>query len=368
MRKFVVTSFGLMMAILAASPIGLAAVTQFDGGGDGSSYLDPLNWDTNAVPVVGDQAIINNSLTASYATGASSSVSSLVIGADWPTTGDFGTAGTLNMSDGAITVTGGGNAFQIGRACCAGTGVMNMTGDAALTINGTDPVVGARDRGELNIGPMASVTSPNGYWRLGNYGPSIDAGLQGDGLLNVEGSFSAMVIFIGDSDSDGELRVSGNGTVTLADNLVPNVATGFPNRSSLVHMIGSNASLNALNLESANGAAQVHNKYEFSADLGGVSPITLRNAVNIDNNDLIVNLNGYALPVGGTLLLFDAAPGQVYGTFASSSVFGSVIPHRVIYDNVNGDILVQRIPEPSTMLLLGLGMIVAIATKRRASR
>jgi hypothetical protein len=135
-------------------------------------------------------------------------------------------------------------------------------------------------------------------------------------------------------------------------------------------MIGSNATLSALNLESANGLAENHNKYEFTADSGGVSPITLSNAVNIDNNDLVVNLNGFNLVNGGTpLLLFDAAPGQVYGTFASSTVFGSPeVSHRVIYDNVNGDILVQRVPEPSTMLLFGLGLSLAVCAKRRASR
>ena len=47
------------------------------------------------------------------------------------------------------------------------------------------------------------------YWRLGNYGPSTDAGLEGNGLFNVHsnGTFRAHVIFIGDNDSSGELRV-----------------------------------------------------------------------------------------------------------------------------------------------------------------
>jgi hypothetical protein len=133
-------------------------------------------------------------------------------------------------------------------------------------------------------------------------------------------------------------------------------------------MIGSNASLNALNLESANGASQVHNQFEFSADSGGVSPITLSNAVNITNNDLTVNLNGFPLALGDTLLLFDAAPGQIFGEFASSIVNGSVVPHRVIYDQGTGDILVQRIPEPSAVVLLGLGMVMVISAKRRALR
>ena len=245
MKNLVVTCFGIVLAAVAASPNCWAVVAQFDGGGDGSSYLDPLNWDSDAVPAIGDQAIINDAFVVSYGTAADSSVSSLIVGADWPVTGDFGTPGTLNISAGSLTVTGGGNAFQVARACCAGDGIVNLTGDAALVINGTDPVVGARDRGELNVGPSASVTSPSGYWRLGNYGPAIDTGLEGNGLLSVEGSFSAMVIFIGDSDSTGELRVSGNGSVTLTDNLVPNVATNQPDRSALVNMIGSNATLSA---------------------------------------------------------------------------------------------------------------------------
>jgi hypothetical protein len=249
---------------------------------------------------------------------------------------------------------------------------MNMTGDAVLEIQGSDPLIGDRDQGTLNIGDTASVISTRvggAYWRIGNYGPSIDAGLEGDGLLNVygDGSFSAHVIFLGVTDGDGEVRVSGNGSVTLTDNLVLNANTDLPNRSALVHMIGANASLSALNLESANGASQVHNQFEFTADpVLGVSPITLSNAVNITNNDLTVNLNGFAWAFGDPdLLLFDAAPGQIYGTFASTTVIGSVVPHRVIYDNVNGDILVRRVPEPSTMLLLGLGMVMAFSAKRR---
>ena len=68
-------------------------------------------------------------------------------------------------------------------------------------------------------------------------------------------------------------------------------------------MIGSNATLSALNLESANGALQVHNQFLFDADpVSGVSPITLSNAVNITNNDLVVNLNGFTLSDVGSAL------------------------------------------------------------------
>ena len=338
MKKFVVTCLGIMLAIVAASPdCGAQVLAKFDGGptGLGTAFLDGANWDPDGVPGANlvDRYAINDGFTVTYDTSDTTTVLGLRIGTDAPVnSGPTGTPGTLNMSDGMLIVTGGGDSFELGRACCDGTGLMNMTGDAVLEIQGSDPLIGDRDQGTLNIGDTASVisTRPDGaFWRIGNFGPSIDAGLEGDGLLNVtdNGSFSAHVIFLGSTDGDGEVRVSGNGSVTLTDNLVPSVNTDLPNRSALVHMIGSNATLSALNLESANGLTEVHNQFEFTADSGGVSPITLANAVNITNNDLVVNLNGFPLAIGDTLLLFDAAPDQIFGEFASSIVNdGSVSP------------------------------------------
>lgn len=386
MMRFCAASFGLMLAISAAGPNGWAAVLDFDGGGDGTTFLDGANWNDaigavdDVAPGPADRALINNSEVVTYGTSDTTTVGSLIVGADWPVTGDLGTPGTLNMSDGKLIVTGSGDSFQIGRACCAGDGAMNMTGDAVLEINGSDPIVGTRENGVLDVGGTASVISirtgndPTVYWRLGNYGPSFDAGLQGNGLLNVHdnGSFRAHVIFIGDNDSTGELRVSDNGSVILTGNLVPRPSGFFAAGSATVQMSGSNATLEAYNLESESLAGEIATKYVFDADAGGVSPIKLTDAINITNNELVVNLNGFDLPNFATLLLFDGdqalAGNRIFGTFASSVVNGSVIPHRVIYDQVNGDILVQRIPEPSTMLLLGLGMIVAFSAKRRASR
>ena len=179
-----------------------------------------------------------------------------------------------------------------------------------------------------------------------------------------------MFVFVGDNSSVGEIRVSDNGSVILTGNLVPRPSGFQALGSAKIQMNGANATLSAVTLESASEVGEIPTLYEFNADpVFGVSPITLSNAVNITNNDLTVNLNGFAWAVGDPdLLLFDAAPGQIYGTFASSIVNGSVVPHRVIYDNQTGDISVRRVPEPSTMLLLGLGMITAICARRRASR
>ncbi len=365
MKKSLAIGVGIFLCCVVSNTLSWAAVVQFNGSSS-TDFLAASNWTPAGVPAGGNQYIINNGLTSDYSSNVSTSIASLVVGADYPTAGDFGTAGTLNMSAGSLHITGGGSAFTIARACCAGDGIVNLTNNAALTIDGTDPQVGQRDHGELHVGPSASVTSPNGYWRLGNYGASIDNGLEGDGLLDVQGTFSAMVIFIGDSDSHGELRVSGQGSVTLTGNLVPNVATNYPNRSALVQMMGSQASLHAVNDESANGAAEVHNKYKFTADAGGISAITLSNAVNIDNNDLLVDLTGYNAAPGSVLTLFDAAPNQIYGQFATVSIIGPSAPGlQLVYNQPLGDIQLVSVPEPASVALLSLGAFFARLVGRR---
>ena len=390
MKRIVVTSFGLLLAISAASPNCWAVIYQFDGSVD-NAFLTANNWSIPpgmtadpGVPGVGDRAIINNNFVVTYGTAVTTTVGSLIVGGDWPVTGELGTDGTLNMTAGKIIVTGGGDNFQIARARGAvvgdanGDGLMTMT-NAELQIGGSDPIVGTRDHGVLDVGLNAKVYNTPGqdnYWRLGNYGPSIDAGLEGNGLLNVHsnGTFNAHVIFIGDNDSTGELRVSDTGSVVLTGNLVPRPSGFQAGGSATVRMSGSNATLQAFNLESESLAGEIATKYRFDFDALGASEIKLTDAINITNNDLEVILDGFVLPSLSKVLLFDGdqalVGNRVFGTFASLTVNGVLNPsnYAVVYDQVNGDISLQRVPEPSTALLLLLGVVMAIATKRRTSR
>lgn len=381
MKKLVLMCLGLLLAISAGNPNCWALVYQFDGDVD-STFLTAANWNefvtnTDGLPGVGDRAIINDNFVVSYGTAVTTTLGSLIVGADWPVTGELGTDGTLNMTAGKIIVTGGGDNFQIARARGAvvgdsnGDGLMTLT-NAELQIGGSDPVVGTRDHGVLDIGLNGKVYNTPGqdnYWRLGNYGPSTDAGMEGNGLLNVHsnGTFNAHVIFIGDNDASGELRVSDSGSVVLTGNLVPRPSGFQALGQAKVHMSGSNATLSAFNLESESLAGEIATSYLFTADAGGVSEIKLTDAVNITNNALAVDLSSYVLASGSSLLLFDAAPTRVFGTFASLNVTGVADPanYKVVYDNPNGDILLTRVPEPATAALFMMGLAAVFCARRR---
>ena len=363
MKRICVTGLGILLLALAPTSHVRAADVNFINGGD---FNSAANWDDGMLPgaIPTDDHFVQNGLTALYA-GGTVSMGKLIVSDSSP--------GRLEMSSGDLTVGGGNESFAIGRSL-NGDGVVELSGDAILrTAAGDSSFVGQRDKGLLHIGPSAAVLSPDAIWRVGQFG-LIPNGLEGEGLVDVEGTLQARLIFLGVDGGEGLLRVRGNGSVTLSDNLVPNVNTLFPSRSAKVEMIGSNATLVAQNLESANGAAEVKNEYLFVADAGGVSPITLNDAVNIDNNKLTVDLTSFALSPGMSLTLFDAAPERVFGRFMEVMVTGVGNPadYSVIYEDQpggSGDILLlNMVPEPAALWLTVLGTALTVGTRRRLVR
>jgi hypothetical protein len=369
LKNLIMASLGLLVAISAALPNCWAANVDFITDGD---FNDGANWSDGMVPALNlDNRFIQNGLTATYSAGTLS-LKNLVVSDSSP--------GTFNMTGGDLTLAGGGDSFQIGRGCCGADGLVDLSGTAILRTT-ENSSVGDRDKGVLHIGPTASVISPGAYWRVGNFGPSVDAGLEGNGLLDVEGKFNARDMFIGVQDGTGVVQIRGTGSVTLtpfgadpeADIVDFNHDPIFhPNQSGTIHMVGSHASLSARNLLFDHAPQPSKNTIWFTADSGGVSKITLADTVNIDNNALTVDLTGFTLAPGQSLLLIDAAPDRVFGTFATLDVLGVANPsdYAVVYDLANGNILLTNtvVPEPSTMMLLGLGAFATISTRRRASR
>jgi hypothetical protein len=233
----------------------------------------------------------------------------------------------------------------------------------------------------MHVGPSAQVIS-TAYWRVGNNGPTVDTGLQGNGFLDVEGTFNARAMFIGVNDGTGVVQVRGNGKIILTQQ---NDNPGFadidmdfnhnpifqPNQSGTIHMIGSTATFSARNLFSQDPGAPIKNQLWFTAGSLGVSPITLSNAVDITNNALRVDLAGFAVAPGQQILLVDAAPNLITGTFTSVTITGAnPANYAVLYDQPTGNILLSNtVPEPGTIVLLAFGAVMAVfVAKRRTSR
>ncbi len=343
-----------LLVCLHHGRVAQAADVNFINGGD---FNSAANWDDGNLPgaIPADFHFVQDGLTADFSAGT------VTMG---PLIVSDSSAGALNMSGGDLTVGGGNDTFAIGRSA-GGDGAVTLTGTSILRTDINDSsFVGVRSNGVLDVGSDASVVG-NAVWRVGQFGPAAGAGLDGVGLLDVKGTFTGRLIFLGVDDGKGTLRISGDGSVTLTDNLVPNVNTFFPNRSSLVEMIGSSASLTMLNLESANGAGENRNSYLFEADASGVSPITPNDAVNIDNNRLTVDLTSFPLAPNQVLTLFDAAPDRVFGQFGEVNVIGlTADQYKLVYNVPLGDIQLVGVPEPSSVLLL-VGMGLAVAAVRR---
>ena len=348
MKSFLVTMACIVCTLNFAGPTGSAEEVFFIGASDGS-WHDGDNWDDGIEPALNDKDyFIQDEFTVTYSEGTTS-VKKLVVGDSSP--------GTFLMTGGDLTVAGGGDSFQIGRGCCEADGIVDLEGDAILrtTLNSG---VGERDTGILHIGPDASVISPDAYWRIGNFGPRVDGGLEGNGLLDVEGTFESRSLFIGVQDGTGLVRVRGNGSVTLTPfpDGNPNAAdinmsfnhdpVAHPNQSGTIHLVGSQVSMSARTLQSQHSPdSPIRNMLWFTADANGVSPITLSEEVNISNNKLKVELDEFVLANLETLLLVDAAPGQIVGSFAELEVTGGDpkdFSYSVVYDQGSGDILLQN--------------------------
>lgn len=361
LKKLILTGVGPVLAAAAFAPECRAADVFFINGGD---FNTAENWTDGTLPSLDlDNHFIQDGLTSTYS-GGTLSIRKLVVGDS--------SAGTLNMTGGDLTLAGGGDSLQIGRGLLS-NGLVDMSGNAILRTTDNSGV-GERDRGVLHVGPNAQVLSPGTYWRIGNFGQSVDAGLNGNGLLDVEGTFRSHAMFIGVQDGVGVVRVRGNGSITLTDVIEDfnHNPVFHPNQSGTIHMVGSDASLSALDLLWDHDAASpVANLAWFTADGGGVSTITLADEVNITNNELRVDLTDMTVAPGTQLVLFDAAPNRITGTFGAVNILGAnPADYEVVYDQASGNIVLSNtvVPEPSTAALLCFAGAVAGSRRRRAGR
>jgi len=283
-----------------------------------------------------------------------------------------------------------------------------MTGDTVLRTNGL--IVGQRTKAFMSIGPNAIVevrawdttVTPNQFGgtedlRLGSYGPAYDdfgaePGMDGDGVLVVQGILNAKDAYVSENGGKGEIRLSGAGQVNLNGTLhmdfcgnCQNVPSLLAQRSSQITIIGSGGQFNVgldpdpmvvdplappRDLLAASATA----KFSFTADAGGITPIVLPENVGettgtafIAGSQLFLDLDAYTS--NSPLTLINAAPGKLTGTFGSVTFLGSRTA-TVNYSVATGDVTLSDfvgggsfaatvVPEPSSVFSLAIfGVIV----------
>jgi hypothetical protein len=284
-------------------------------------------------------------------------------------------------------------------------GEIILTGTSTVTANGA--IIGERTNGLLSVGPDSVVELRD--WvtndgephfggtqdmRIGNYGPAyfqfIEPGLDGRGLVDLQGTLNASAMYLSENGAKGEIRLSG-GTVNLNGALIMDfcggcVSPGTPAndaklalRSAKVTIVGSGGSFNVgldpdpLLVDPAPPdrdllAASPTAKFSFTADAGGVTPIVLPENIGetsgtafVSGSLLELNLDAYTGT--GPLTLINAAPGNLSGMFGAVVFTGSRTA-TVNYDVANGDVTLTNflggggalvattVPEPSSAVML----------------
>ncbi len=260
-------------------------------------------------------------------------------------------------------------------------GEIILTGNSTLTANGV--IVGERTEGLLSVGPNAiadfrnwvSIDNPPHFGgtediRIGNYGPAFDdfgaePGLDGKGVVVVQGTLNAKDLYMSEHGAKGEIRLSG-GTVNLNGALIMNLCDNcvtdpdlLARRSAKVSIIGSSGTFN-VGLDPdpsivdpmppsrdmlANSPTAV---FSFTADAGGVAPITVvdngvetSGIANIDGAKLELSLDAFPFTPTSKVTLIDAIAGNLSGQFGQVTFLGNTTA-EVRYDNLNGDVFLDN--------------------------
>ncbi|MDA1054544.1 MAG: hypothetical protein O3C40_29280 [Planctomycetota bacterium] len=181
----------------------LAAVN-WDGGGDGTSFLDPLNWDSDLVPTAGDDAFID--VAASDPTinvGGTASVNSLTTNEAIVFSGGTFTVGTTVEVNSAATLSGG----TIVGATITGTAAL-----AATSSGGT--LDGVTLDGNLDVtSGTASLTVSNDLTLNGQATLSYDDAIYFNGTQTLGGTGS--VVFTGNAQYSALVVNPNDTTLTI---------------------------------------------------------------------------------------------------------------------------------------------------------
>lgn len=377
--------FLLCIAICFVSNTAVGQVIFDNDSGDGS-WETATNWSGDVLPSATDNVQIHSGFTTSLS--SDQSVTDFTVGSD----GAGGTSGTVNQTAG--TLSGAGTSWaKVGTDGAGNVGTYNLSGSAALS-NFDVFALGIVDGvGELNLSDTASLTTNSGVAMGGTAtvnqtGGSFTSGAWiglsnfGGGTVNYNISAGSIVsngdVFTVGEDGAGNLNVSG--TADVQANGLSMIVGRNDNSAGILEITGSSASVavNDLLLDTGTGSSAI---LSFIADSGGITEIVSADNTEFgDDASLLVDLTGDAdfanyTTSGSSLeiLLIDNAAG-VTGTFAglaegASVSIGGGKTGTISYIGGDGNDVVLNVfvvPEPSSIVVLGLGALGLITRRRRS--
>ena len=180
----------------------ISTVITWDGGGDGSSWDDALNWDTDTLPGASDDVIIDDpgSITVIHSTGTTS-INGLTCKENLTFSGGSLSIAAASTIDGTFTLSGPGLTLIAPLTLTQATSDLVINPGSVLTVNGQSLTVGgnltvtiSNTAGDgLLMTNAADVVTVNGavtFTHVNNNDSATSEGNFTAGVLNVRGNFT----------------------------------------------------------------------------------------------------------------------------------------------------------------------------------
>jgi len=302
------------------------------------------NWDPEtALTATGHTWVIGNAGAATVGTGSSYTING-------PFEVGEAKSGSLTLNGtGALSVTGGN--MSVGYTSNGGAGLVVLNDSSSL--NTGSMYLGHRTAGTLTVNQNASVTASNFYVSTGSSG--------GNGTLNLYGTMSvsgtsATSIRLGNESQNTSvtLNLYSGSSLTTAGGLTVDGING----PYTIHLDGSGSTFSvAKDIAAAKSVAT----FSFTADEGGISTVTSLQNINITGATLTLDMDDYT--GSQSMLLFSG--NSITGTFGTVNWLGESRGTLVYGAN---SIMLTVVPEPSSVAILGGGLLVIAGAGRRLAR
>lgn len=342
--------------------------------GTSSNYTGVTSVQNGTLEVVTLNNIAAPNATSSL--GRPTSVSAGTIGlGNSTTTGALKVTGTGETTDRVINLAGttGGAVLEQ-----AGTGVLEFTSDftatgngiKSLTLQGSTAGTGKISGAIVNGASATSlIKNGSGMWDLSGANTYTGGTTVNAGTLLVNGSLSAT----GNVNvTAGTLGGSGDGTTTGVIGGATTLAAGAKlSPGSAAGLAGNLTFSNGLDL-----SASSNDTGAYLFNLGSVAAsdkITLTSGTALALNVGTLDTTDFTFTTGvgfgaGTYVLFDASSAIAGSVGTGVYDFGGGFTGTLSIDSLNNDVLLTVVPEPSTTLMMGMGLALVLWRSGRRVR